>query len=52
MLKKPEKVGNKRYIDKITRSPNQYPNCKTSIDVKLIDNYKGSVVIYDDIVGD
>ena len=31
MLKVLEKIGNKRPINIITRSPNQYPNYKTSI---------------------
>ena len=45
MLKVLEKIGNKRPINIITRSPNQYPNCKTSTDNKPINKYKGSVVM-------
>ena len=40
MLKKIEKIGNKRRIHIITRSPNQYPNFKTSIDIKPKEKYK------------
>ena len=36
MLKILEKKGNKRPIHIITRSPNQYPNYKTSIEIKPI----------------
>ena len=49
MLKVLEKIGNQRPIHIITRSPNQYPNYKTSIEFKSIDKYKGSVVIFDDM---
>ena len=51
MLKTLEKVGNKRPLHIITRSPNRYPNYKTSIEVKQIDKYTGSVVIFDDMLG-
>ena len=51
MLKVLEKIGNKRPIHIITRSPNQYPNYKTSTDIKPINKYKGSVVIFDDMLG-
>ena len=51
MLKVLEKIGNKRPIHIITRSPNQYPNYKTSTDIKSINKYKGSVVIFDDMLG-
>ena len=44
-----EKIGNKRPIHIITRSPNQYPNFKTSNETKPINKYKGSVVICDDM---
>ena len=50
MLKILEKIGNKRPIHIITRSPNQYANYKTSIDIKSIDEYKGSVVVFDDLL--
>ena len=51
MLKILEKIGNKRPIHKITRSPNQNPNYKTSSEIQAINNYKGSVNIFDDILG-
>ena len=50
MLKILEKIDNKRPIHIITRSPNQYPNYKTSTDIKPINKYKGSVVIFDDML--
>ena len=46
-----EKIGNKRPIHIITRSPNQYPNYETSNEIKPINKYKGSVVIFDDMLG-
>ena len=51
MLKLLDKKGNKRVIHIITRSPNQYPNYKTSAEIKPINKYKGSVVIFDDMLG-
>ena len=51
MLKVLEKIGNKRPIHIITRSPNQYPNFKTNTEIKPINKYKGSVVIFDDMLG-
>ena len=51
MLKVLEKIGDKRSIHIITRSPNQYPNYKTSNEIKPINKYKGSVVIFDDMLG-
>ena len=51
MLKVLEKIGNKSPIHIITRSPNQYPNYKTSNEIKPINKYKGSVVIFDDMLG-
>ena len=51
MLKVLEKIGDKRSINIITRSPNQYPNYKTSNEIKPINKYKGSVVIFDDMLG-
>ena len=51
MLKILEKIGNERPIHIITRSPNQYPNYKSSNEIKPINKYKGSVVIFDDMVG-
>ena len=50
MLKVLEKIGNRRPIHIITRSPNRYPNYKTSTEIKPIIKYKGSVVIFDDML--
>ena len=46
-----KKIGNQRPIHITNRSPNQYPNYKTSIEIKPINKYKGSVVIFDDMLG-
>ena len=46
-----EKIGNKRPIHIITRLPNQYPNFKTSNEIKPINKNKGLVVTFDDILG-
>ena len=51
MLKVLEKIGNQSPIDIITRSPNQYPNYKTSAEIKLINKYKRSIVIFDEMLG-
>ena len=51
MLKVLEKIGNQRPIHIITRSPNQYPNYKINNDIESINKYKGSGVIFDDILG-
>ena len=51
MLNVLEKIGDKRPIHIITRSPNQYPYHKTSTEIKPINKYKGSVVIFDDMLG-
>ena len=51
MLKVLEKIGDKRPVLIVTRSPNQNPNCKTSIEIKPINKYKGSVVIFDNMLG-
>ena len=51
MLKILEKIDNKRPIHIITRSPNQYPNYKASAEIKPINKYKGSVVIFHDMLG-
>ena len=51
MLKLLEKISDQRPIHIITRSPNQYPNYKTSNEIKPINKYKGSVVIFDDMLG-
>ena len=51
MLKVLEKIGNQRPIRIITRSPNQYPNYKTSNEIMPINKYKGSIVIFDDMLG-
>ena len=51
VLKVLEKISNKRPIHIITRSPNQYPNYKTSTEIKPINKYKRSVAIFDDMLG-
>ena len=51
MLKALEKIGNKRPIFIISRSPNQYPDYKTSTEIKPMNKYKRSVVMFDDILG-
>ena len=51
MLKLLEKMDNKRPIHIITRSPNQYLTYETSIEIKPINKYKGSIVIFDDMLG-
>ena len=51
MIKMLEKIDNQRPIHIITRSPKQYPNYKTSTEIKPIDKYKGSVKIFDDMLG-
>ena len=51
MLKTLETKGNRSPIQIINRSPNQYPNYKTSTDIRPINEYKGSVVIFDDMLG-
>ena len=51
MLKILEIIGNKRPIHVITRSINQYPNYKTSSEIKPINKYKSSVLILDDMLG-
>ena len=50
MLKLLEKIGDQRPIHIITRSPNQYPNYETSNEIKPIYKYKGTVVIFDDML--
>ena len=53
MLELVEKTGNKRPIPIITRSLNQYPNYKASLDIKPMEKIKGSgsVVNFDDMLG-
>ena len=51
MLKFLEKMGNKRPIHIITRSPNQYPNSETNAKFESMEKYGGSVVIFDDTFG-
>ena len=51
MLKVLEKIGDQRPIHIITRSPNQDPNYKTSNEIMPINKYKGSIVIFDDMLG-
>ena len=50
-LKLLEKVNNKRPIHLITRSPNQNLDYKTSFNIKQKDKHKGSVVIFDVMLG-
>ena len=50
-LKELEKTCNKRPLHILTRSPNQYPNYKTSTKIKPINKYKRSVVNFDDMLG-
>ena len=51
LLKILEKIGNQRPVHLITRSPNQYSNYKTTTDIKPITKYKGSLIIFDDMLG-
>ena len=51
MVKILAKIGNKRPLHIITRSPKQYPNYTTINESKPIDKYKESVVIFDDMWG-
>ena len=51
MIEVLEKSGNKTPIHIITRSPNQYLNYKTNTEIKPINKYKESVVIFDDMLG-
>ena len=51
LLKILENLDNKRPIHIITRSANQYPTYKTSTEIKKINKYKGSIVIFDDMLG-
>ena len=51
MFKILEKMDDKRPIHIITRSPNQYPNYKTNNEIKPTNKYKGSIVIFDDMLG-
>ena len=50
-LEKLKEIGNKRPVHIITRSPNQYPNYKTSNENKTINKNKRSIVIFDDMLG-
>ena len=51
MLKILAKISNKRYIHIMTKSPDQYPKYKTTNEIKTIDKNKGSVVIFDNMLG-
>ena len=51
MLKKLEKISNKKTIQIITRSLNHYPNDKTINEFESIDKYRRSVVIFEDMLG-
>ena len=46
-----EKKGNRRTIHIITRSANRYPNYKTSNGIKPKNKNKGSIVIFDEVLG-
>ena len=46
-----EKLGNKRPIHIKTRSPIQYPNYKTSTEIKRMNKNKGAVAIFHDMLG-
>ena len=50
ILKILAQIGKKRPIFIKTRSPTQYQNYKTSFDIKPKDTYKGSVVIFEDML--
>ena len=50
MLKILEKIGNRRPIQIITRSRNQNLNYKTSNEIRPISKYKGSIVIFVDML--
>ena len=50
MLKVLEKRDNQRPTHIISRSLNQHPNYKTSTEIKPINKYKGSVVLFDDML--
>ena len=51
MLEMLAKISIQRPIPITTRSPYQYPNYKTSNEIKPIKKYKGSVVVFDDMLG-
>ena len=46
-----EKISNQRPIHIVTRSPNQNLIFRTSNEIKPMNKYKGSVVIFDDMLG-
>ena len=46
-----EKIGNKRPFHILTRSPNQCPKNEKSDELKPIKKYKGSVIVFDDMLG-
>ena len=45
MLEVLDKIGNKRPIHLITKSPNQYPDFEREVEIKPIESYEGTVVI-------
>ena len=51
MLKTLENMGNRRPIHIITRSPKQKPNFKMSTEIEPINKYKGSIVVFDGLLG-
>ena len=50
-VKNTRKVGKKRPIHSLSQPPSQNPVYKTSIDVKQIDKYKGSVLHFYNMLG-
>ena len=51
MLETLEWIGSQKPIHTITRSSKQYPNFKCSNEIKPMNKYKGSVVIFEDMLG-
>ena len=52
MLKRLEEEVNQRPIEKpITQFLNQYPKFRTSNEIKPLNKYKGSVLVFDDMLG-
>ena len=51
MLKMLDKICSPKLNHITTRSANQYPIYKTSNEIKPMKKYKGSVVIFDDMLG-
>ena len=51
MLKILEKIDHQRPIHILIRSPNQYPNYRTSTEIKPLNKYKAKVAILGDMLG-